>query len=165
MVLALQSADPFFSNDLQGLLKVLGLLAAFIVPTWAFIWKILEGPLQRRFEKDSEAQIGRVNGLGRRVKRLESSCTTNNEAISNLKADMALANVRSSQTEKEVAELRESIRNLTELTSVHKTEIIEAFQKRTNEVMTFMHDLDKNLSSTVAVLKDREQRADGNGGK
>lgn len=57
-LVAVQPSDPFFTNDIEGALKVGGMILAIV----SAFWVMLKGKLQQD-----------INGVGERVKKLEEA--------------------------------------------------------------------------------------------
>jgi chromosome segregation ATPase len=56
--------DPFFTNNLLGLAKI---VATIVAPIIAFLWALLRGPFQKKDDDLDRA----INGVGHRVNKLE----------------------------------------------------------------------------------------------
>lgn len=78
------SSDPFFSNDMIGVVKLLGLIAAILIPVFWALFHLVFNTLTQRVKTVEDDLSGYGERLGRQ-ETAQTSCTTE---IGSIKADM-----------------------------------------------------------------------------
>ena len=135
------TAQPFFANDMWGLLKVLLVVVAPVVAgVLAGIWKILRGPLQEA-DRQLLEEIRRVDdamrrdtrGLGDRVAEAEEHVSALAADVSALQSEQALSTADRITIRGEIGELKRAVHSLTAAGVETRTEIITALNEARRE--------------------------------
>jgi hypothetical protein len=134
--------DPFFTNDWEGLLKVLGVVLSIAGPTILSVWKIMQGPLQ-----------GQIDGLGRRLNETQTSCTQNAVGLEDTRRRAERAEFEATAAGKAVARLETVVAALGEQSLVNKAEIVEQFQQRATDMLAAVHEIENSLVRVETVLE------------
>jgi len=113
------SSNPFFSNDLEGLIKIIILLGTVV----GAVWVMLKGKLQQD-----------INGVGERTKNLENTTVAHDTALDELKERVMRVENTASNLAVTVGEVRRSQEAVTDQMREMQVNIIGEIQ-RTREVM------------------------------
>jgi chromosome segregation ATPase len=158
-------SQPFFTNDLVGLIKV---LATIVIPTagaiLASVWKFMRGDLQmadarlQEAVQRGDAEIRRdIDGLGARVSAVESrqteldgSIRTMSEVIQGQARELALVASTHDTIDRRLSELREGMEGLR---SSLTTSIHAAGREATQEIAQVRERL--AMIEKVAMLVER----------
>lgn len=150
------NSDPFFSNDIEGVVKILGLAMTITTPILVFIWRVLKDPVIT----SNKATRAKVDQLEERVVKAEERA----EAAVR-KADQAEQTAHSTTLEfsgvrDRLAKVEQSVENLREQGNVNKMEIIEAFQRRAGEMREGVHAVELSIAKLDARLQERQRVED-----
>ncbi|HLL81154.1 MAG TPA: hypothetical protein VK420_00830 [Longimicrobium sp.] len=137
-----QGNVPFFTNDWEGALKVLGVVLSIAGPVILSVWKIMQGPLQ-----------GQIDGLGRRLNETQTTCTQNAVGLDDTRRRAERAEFEANAAGKAVARLESVVAALGEQSVVNKTEIIEQFQQRAQHMLEAVHEIENSLVRVETVLE------------
>jgi TolA-binding protein len=145
---------PFFTNDTSGFIKLVLSLAGTAVAIIGAVWKMMQGPLR---DEDKRLQTN-IDGVGQRV--------TDGAAVSQRHDQMIVElHRRADNMEREHKYLRDGftrveqqVTTLTEQSNVNKTEIIDMFQRKANEILERVHAIDKELYAARMIAEDRKTR-------
>lgn len=137
-----QGEVPFFTNDWEGVLKVLGVVLSIAGPVILSVWKIMQGPLQ-----------GQIDGLGRRLNETQTSCTQNAVGLEDTRRRAERAEFEASAAGKAVARLETVVAALGEQSMLNKAEIVEQFQQRAQDMLEAVHEIENSLVRVETVLE------------
>lgn len=154
MAILAAMSEPFFSDDWIGIVKLIGTIAGIVGPIILAVWKIMQGPL-----KDTDRSLQtQIDGLGRRV----DSVMTRTAQQDTLHAE---ALRRADRHDTEIAYLRENfgkvttaMESLRDQSNVNKAEIIDLFQRRTQDMLAAVHELDKSVVRVQTIVEERDRR-------
>lgn len=144
---------PFFTNDWLGVLKLGGTILSIIAPIVLGVWKVMQGPLS---DTDRTLQT-QIDGLGNRVDGIGTRTA---------QQDTLLAEItrRADRHDTEITYLREhygkiatAVESLRDQSNVNKAEIIDLFQRRTQDMLAAVHELDKSVVRVQAVVEERDR--------
>lgn len=156
-------SDPFFSNDLTGIAKILGVIVAPITGFlgWLVV-KVVRGPnqaadaqLQTAINTLKDEVTVDVDGLGQRLNEVQQACTRNATSTDELRLQVQGHTFEIGGLRESMGEIRKSVDALEQLTISSKTEIIDAFQKRTSEQVAAVHDLAIAVTRVETRLEER----------
>lgn len=142
-----QANDPFFTNDWEGLLKVMAVVLSIAGPVILSVWKIMQGPLQAQ-----------IDGLGRRLNETQTTCTQNAVGLEDTRRRAERAEFEASASGKAVARLETVVAALGEQSQVNKAEIVEQFQQRAQDMLEAVHELENSLVRVETVLELEARR-------
>ena len=164
----LTPAQPFFANDMWGLLKVLLVVVAPVVAgVLAGIWKILRGPLQEADRQLTE-EIRRVDdavrrdirGLGDRVTEAEERASALAADVATLKSEQSAAATDRHAIHGEIGEMKQAIRYFTAASIETKAEIISAINEARREHATALGAETQRQAEHDSRLAQRVMRAE-----
>lgn len=144
-----ENAVPFFANNWQGLVKVITFIVFPIVITLGgFLWKIMQGPLQKSdadLEKKLDDTIAATSrdmvGMSKRIDAVNTLCTESSTTLSELRRRVDNHDTRMDVMSQSFGELKHAVDAYEESTVKAKSDIIEMFQKKTDEQVKAAHDL------------------------
>lgn len=153
LIQAVNSAQPFFSNDLAGLIKVVILFGGVAASIIAAVWQFMKGKLTTA-DADLQEQI---NGVGSRVDEVKMSCTQTAVRLDGAEDRISRQEEKAGQMQTNIGELKAKVDQMILQGVDNKIEIIAAFQSRTGEIMNSVHLLDKQLGQLQSVVAERER--------
>jgi len=142
-----QANNPFFTNDWEGLAKVVGVVLSIAGPIILSVWKIMQGPLQEQ-----------IDGLGRRLNETQTSCTQNAVGLEDTRRRAERAECDATAAGKAVARLETVVAALGEQSMVNKAEIVEQFQARAQDMLEAVHEIENSLVRVETVLELEARR-------
>ena len=107
--------QPFFTNNLEGWLKVLGVMATTVVAAWRIVKARVRDDIQIRHD---------INGVGERLKVLEQERSGIMTAIQSASDGVKEARANHEGTTSRLGALEESQRNVEKLVVAMEREII-----------------------------------------
>lgn len=149
-------SDPFFSNDLEGIAKVLGLVATISAPILVFIWRVLKDPVIT----SNKATRAAVERLDERVKKVEERTEAAVRKAETAEQVAHSTTLEFSGVRDRLAKVEQSVENLREQGNVNKMEIIEAFQRRAGEMREGVHAVELSIAKLDARLQERQRVED-----
>jgi hypothetical protein len=150
VVLAWQTATPFFTNDLAGWMKVAGLGVALI----GSIYKLMTGPVQRSVEKVTND----VDGIGAKVNGLE---TRESGALERIRAsEHATGTLREelNRMHHDMGELKAEVRRSIDENHDMKIDIIGAINDAKREHAAQLGDATKAQAERDSRISQRIMR-------
>lgn len=115
----MQNTQPFFTNDLEGWSKIVGMLLIICSATVA----LLRSNFVTTFSKRTE-----VDGVGGRVKTLEDGYASNKTKIENLDQQMRDERMAREALARELAAVRAEYSSLRDLLMAGKIELMKQLQ-------------------------------------
>lgn len=147
-------AQPFFTNDIVGFIKLTVSLAGTAATIVGGVWKITRGPLQ-----DEDKRLATMIGsLHDDIEIVHNDIESHRRSFMeiNRRVDAHDTDMRHISTN--FAELKGQVSAFAEQSNVNKTEIIDMFQKKGDEIIERVHALDKECYALRMVWEDRTKR-------
>jgi hypothetical protein len=145
--------DPFFTNDIIGVLKLATALAALGGAIIAAMWKLMSGKLT---QADKELQ-DQINGVGARVDAVAHNQIASDTRQSELKERVREQELQSATLNRDVGELKSKVEQMITQGTENKVEIIAAFTQRSDALLQSIHLLDKEVATVRATMEERER--------
>lgn len=148
---------PFFADNLEGFLKVLGMIAGFAGVVIAAVWKMLSS----RLVGESKKLRTDLTGLGERVNAIASSCTTgeakSGTAIAELVRRADAKDVEFRGVTQDVARLEAKVDQAINQGTENKLEIIGEFQRAAEIIRTGQHKIEVDFATLTARIEERDR--------
>ena len=139
----MQGPEPFFSNNVEGFLKVLTMAGGIVAAIWTFMWRML-----------NSKQVQDINAVGTRVNTLHTEQTALLTQVTEIRRAQDKQEITVSALETENTELRTEFRNMKDHNERMRNDILNAFATHSKNIADQIHELDK----TVALAVDRNHR-------
>lgn len=154
----LQGAQaPFFADNLEGFLRVVGMVAAFSGAVLAGIWKMISSKLTNENKKLRTD----LTGLGERVNKIDQGCTAaeaaNNAKFSELIRRADAKDVEFRNVTQDVARLEAKVDQALAQGTENKIEIISEFQRAAEQIRTGQHKIEIEFATLTARIEERDR--------
>lgn len=147
--------SPFFSDDSEGVFKLVAGFVTFAGIILGGFWKIASSKLTR----DTESQADELDGLGGRVDDLKESDTKAHTRIDELVRRADARDIEIREITGDIGRLEAKVDHLLAQGTENKLEIIGEFQRAANEMRDGLHALELRMERVQATIDERE-RAD-----
>lgn len=146
-MILLQADAPFFPNNLEGALKVGGMLAVLIGSMFA----IMRGPLNRRIEEVDKQKGRDIDGVGGRATLLEARTTALEAAVGQLNQDKRADEVETRALHAMLGEVKGEISGMRSRAEETNLELIAHI----HQLGTEMRQSASQTRETVAMLQGK----------
>lgn len=154
---ATAAQTPFFADNLEGFLKVVGMIATFSAVVLGGIWKMISS----RLTTDNKKLRHDLTGLGERVNKIDAGCTASDASttarLTELTRRADAKDVELRGVTQDVARLEAKVDQALAQGTENKLEIISEFQRAAGEIRTGQHRIEIDFATLGARIEERDR--------
>jgi hypothetical protein len=152
------SAEPFFTNDAIGFIKIVGVMVTVVVaPIMIFLWRWSQQSSVGAVVDLKKTTEASVNGLGERLNAQQAQCSQTATLLATTREDVIRMREASITMTERIAKTETNLESIEKTLDGQQREIMAAITESGRAQMQATHDLEKQ----IVVLNERANLVEG----